>query len=261
MNSLFKTLIISLILPFPAMAQDDRPQVMVLGSYHLSAEADDTLTTQRQAEIVEVVERLRRFQPTKIVVELMPEHEETFNAKYQAYLAGEHPLAANERQQIGMRLAAELGHERLYAADFTVDRFEVYMDFPGMIAAAEEAGQSDLIENHSQIGARYEAVLEGREDQSFRERLIVLNGEAYDSLHANYLTLSQMGDRDRPYATEQISEWWRRNLHIFTQTAQVAEPGDRILIVYGVGHKHLLDYFFGHADQFTLVDPLDYLQD
>ncbi len=261
MNSLYKILIVSLILPFSAIAQDDRPQVMVLGSYHLSAEADDTLTTQRQAEIVEVVERLRRFQPTKIVVELMPEHGEAFHAKYQAYLAGEHPLAANERQQIGMRLAAELGHERLYAADFTIDRFEVYMDFPGMIAAAEKAGQSRLIESNSQIGARYEAVLEGREDQSFRERLIVLNGEAYDSLHANYLTLAQMGDRDTPYATEQISEWWRRNLHIFTQTAKITEPGDRILIVYGVGHKHLLDYFFEHADEFTLVDPLDYLQD
>lgn len=270
---MFRTLIslaAATVLAGAAHAQDETPpaaesspiaQVMVLGSPHLSAEAEETMAPQRQAEIVEVVERLSRFEPTRIVVELMPEHEEAFNAAYQAYLAGERELAANEREQIGMRLAAELGHERLYAADFSVDRFEVYMDFPGMIEAAEEAGQAHLIENNSQIGARYEDVLEGREDQSFRERLIVLNGKEYDALHSSYLTLAQMGDRGTPYAAEQMSEWWRRNIHIFAQAAQIAEPGDRILIVYGVGHKHLLDYFFGHADEFTLVDPLDYIQD
>ncbi len=262
---MLKSVFACLVLIFssaPALAQSAQEpvEVMVLASYHLSATPDDTLAPQRQAEIIEVVERLRRFEPTKIVVELLPEHEAAFNADYQAYLAGEHALGANERQQIGMRLAAELGHDRLYAADFYDHQFEIYMDFPGMIAAAEEAGQTHLVENHGQIGARYDAVLEGWADQSFCERLIVLNGKAYDALHSNYLTLAQMGDLDTPYATEQMSEWWRRNLHIFAQTAKFAEAGDRILVVYGSGHKHLLEYFFGHSDEFTLADPLDYLQ-
>ena len=120
--------------PATAIAQDDEPpaQVMVLGTFHftgggqdyVNSEVDDYLAPARQAEIEAVVERLAEFNPTRIVVELDPEAEDRFNAQYDAYRRGEHELTVNERQQIGMRLAARLGHDRHYAADYSSD-----MDF------------------------------------------------------------------------------------------------------------------------------------
>jgi hypothetical protein len=55
----------------------DRPQVLVLGVYHMAnrghdiynMHADDVLTPKRQAEIAQVIEVLRKFNPTKIAVE------------------------------------------------------------------------------------------------------------------------------------------------------------------------------------------------
>jgi hypothetical protein len=55
----------------------DRPEVLVLGVYHMAnrshdiynMHADDVLTPKRQAEIAQVIEALKKFNPTKIAVE------------------------------------------------------------------------------------------------------------------------------------------------------------------------------------------------
>lgn len=264
MNTLVQTLIMSLILPFSAMAQEDRPQVMVLGTFHftgggsdyINSEVDDMLNPQRQAEIEALAETLSEFGPTKIVVELVPESEDRFNSAYQRYLAGEHELTVNERQQIGMRLAARLEHDRLYAADFSAN-----MDFDAMMAAAQENGQDALLARLPQLRADIEALDArlNRPDVSVTERLRVFNSAEVLREHNVYLTLAQMGSVDNPVGANEMTNWWGRNLHIFAQIAQLSEPGDRILVIYGSGHKFLLDQFFQDAAEFEWVDSLDYL--
>lgn len=264
MKTLIQTLFISLILPFAAMAQEDRPQVMVLGTFHftgggsdyINSEVDDMMSPQRQAEIETLVEQLAAFNPTKIVVELTPEAEERFNATYQRYLAGEHELTVNERQQIGMRLAARLGHDRLYAADY-----QSGMDFDAMMGAAAENGQDQLLGRLPQLQADIEALDAelNRPDVTVSERLRVYNTPEFLQSHDVYLTLAQMGSIENPAGAVEMTNWWGRNLHIFAQIAQLSEPGDRILVIYGSGHKFLFDQFFQEATEFEWVDTLDYL--
>lgn len=257
----------SLLLAGSALAQDEtRPDVMVLGTFHftgggqdyINSAVDDYLAPARQAEIEALVERLAAFNPTKIVVELVPDAEDRFNAAYDAYRRGEHALTVNERQQIGMRLAARLGHDRLYAADYSTG-----MDFEAMLAAGEANGQDALlarlpalrtvIEDHD---ARY-----NRPEISVTERIASMNRADIQAHHDVYLTLAQLGSPEDPVGANEMTNWWGRNLHIFAQIAQIAEPGDRILVIYGSGHKFLLDQFFGDAAEFDLIDPLDYLED
>jgi len=123
-------------------------EVMVLGSYHFTgggqdlhnANVDDHLAPQRQAEIQTVVDTLAAFAPDKIMVELTPEYEADFNARYEAYRTGTDALGVNERDQLGMRLAAQLDHDRLYAIDHASD-----MDFEAMIGAAQAGEQTRLM--------------------------------------------------------------------------------------------------------------------
>ena len=73
--------LIAFALPAFAQAPADRPpdraQVLVLGVYHMAnpgrdlfnMPADDVLAPKRQAEILELVEVLKRFRPTKVAVE------------------------------------------------------------------------------------------------------------------------------------------------------------------------------------------------
>lgn len=237
-------------------------EVMVLGSYHFTGggqdlhnpEVDDHLAPERQAEIDEVVEALAQFAPTKVMVELTPEYEDAFNADYQSYLAGERALTVNERQQLGMRLAARLGHERLYAIDQASD-----MDFEGMMTAAAEAGQERLLGEFGNFNAAMPTVMAQMETGSVMARLQATNSGFVHDSHGLYLTLAQMGSAENPIGVQEMSEWWTRNLAIFANAARHAEAGDRLVIIYGAGHKHLLEQFFEDAPGFRVIDPLDTL--
>ena len=239
-------------------------EVMVLGSYHFTgggqdlhnAEVDDHLSPQRQAEIAEVLDALEGFAPTKVMVELTPEYEAEFNAAYQAHRAGERALTVNERQQLGMRLAERLGHERLYAIDQASD-----MDFEGMMMAAAEAGQSRLQGEFANFNAAVPALMADMETGTVMERLRASNSQFAHDAHGLYLTLAQMGTVDEPIGVSEMGEWWTRNLAIFANAARHAEPGDRLLLIYGAGHKHLLEQFFEDAPGFRIVDPLDTLEE
>lgn len=237
-------------------------QVMVLGTYHFRAggsdyvdnQVDDHLSPHRQAEIADVLGRLERFRPTKIVIELEPAHETEFNARYARVRAGAEAPGVNERDQIGMALAARLGHERLYAADFSNG-----MDFDAMLSAARAAGQTRLIARFEAAFAAIQAHQGDDAALAVRERLARMNAPDAQAPHAIYMTMAQMGTREDPVGAREMGNWWTRNMIIFAQIAQVSEPGDRILVIYGQGHKFLLDQYISQADGFDLIDPLDYL--
>src|SRR5258705_8038217 len=101
-----------------------RAEVLVLGVYHMNnpghdifnSQADDVLAPKRQAEIAQVVEALKKFQPTKIAVEAEVGNKRT-PQQYADYLAGKHELTRNEVEQIGFRLGKDLGHKTIYPVD------------------------------------------------------------------------------------------------------------------------------------------------
>src|SRR5688572_29060863 len=101
-----------------------RVEVLVLGTYHMAnpgrdifnTQADDVLAPKRQAEIAQLIEVLKRFRPTKIAVERNA-GDERIRKDYAAYLAGTHQLTRNEIEQLGFRLAKELGHDTVHAVD------------------------------------------------------------------------------------------------------------------------------------------------
>jgi hypothetical protein len=95
--------------------------VLVLGVYHMAnrgrdifnMKADDVLAPNRQAEIAQLIEVLKRFRPTRIAVE-RDVWDERIARDRADYVAGKHELTRNEIEQIGFRLARELGHESVY---------------------------------------------------------------------------------------------------------------------------------------------------
>jgi uncharacterized protein DUF5694 len=78
--------------------------------------ADDVLSPERQAEIGKLIEVLKAFHATRVAVEA-DVGSETVVQRYRDYLAGQHVLTSNETEQIGFRLARELGHPTIYPVD------------------------------------------------------------------------------------------------------------------------------------------------
>ena len=108
---------LALVAALPAVAQPSpaekpaRAEVLVLGVYHMAnpgrdifnTQADDVLAPKRQAEIEQVTAALKKFNPTKIVVE-GDVFDDRITKNYADYLAGKHELTRNEIEQIGFRL-------------------------------------------------------------------------------------------------------------------------------------------------------------
>ena len=54
--------------------------------------------------------------------------------------------------------------------------------------------------------------------------------------------------------------WYRRNLIIFNNVKQLVDhSNERILVIYGAGHKYLLDQFFEDSGKFNVQSITDYL--
>lgn len=238
-------------------------EIMILGINHFTGGGADKfdpgipyyLGANGQREIEEVLDRLETYKPDKIMVELNLEREDEFNQTYNSFLNGAHQLGVNERQQIGMRLARRLGHEQLYAMDFAS-----FLDYRPALTAAKDLEQDQLLqiveELSSQIGANHD--IEAK--LPLLERLIRMNADEQRIQRKIFLTIAQMGTVEDPQGALQILTWWQRNLVMFARTAQRAEPGDKVLIVVGNGHREILGEFFSDAPGFKLISPIHYLR-
>jgi len=101
--------------------------VLLLGSIHfdrpdngdlLHFQGMSILTPDRQKQIEDVLNVLSDFRPTKIMIETRSEHQRDLTQEYKAYRAGQLTLTADERHQLGFRLAAQMNLTDLLAIDW-----------------------------------------------------------------------------------------------------------------------------------------------
>jgi hypothetical protein len=254
----------------PAVTQStaDNPeatvQVMVLGVFHFAnPNADyakfqgvDVLTPARQGEIEATVAQLARFAPTKIAVEREPAEADSINADYRRYLAGDFSLTRNEVHQLGFRLAARLRHARLYPVDFRTG-----MDIDSVMAYAQA--------HDTAYAARFQrtmAEVVAQLDRMQREETIGANLRFMNDpvnilrAHQPYADMATVGAGDTYVGARVVGQWYARNLRIFANLARMAEPGDRILMIIGMGHTPILRELVRSHPGMRLVEPLAYLR-
>lgn len=235
-------------------APDARPQVLVLGVYHMvnagnhvvDSEVDDVLASRRQAEIAELVAVLEEFQPTKIAVEAAFYDADEIASRYDAYLNGEAELTSNERQQIGFRLAKRLGHSTVYAVDADGE-----FPFPRLQDYAKARGhEEEFAALMDDLGDRADAWSAYLASHTVLEALLHMNSDEYavESLAFDYRQ-ANLGEPWNWAGPDLVSDWFRRNMRIYGNVLNLIEsPDERILVIFGAGHLGWLRHNFG-------VDP------
>jgi hypothetical protein len=239
--------------------------VLLLASYHMAnpgadrfnMEADDVLAPRRQEEIRALVDGLAAFAPTKVAVEASYS-DSTVMDRYRAHLEGSYELGRNETEQIGFRLARRLGHDAIYPIDFRSG-----MDF-GMLeplaernpAHAARLAQLETFGNAAvaQLG---QWLAEGTIQEMYHRinRPDVLRAANWP--YVDYL-LSFVEGEDFAGA-QLVGGWYERNLRIFSNLTRTAEPGDRMLVMFGQGHVPILKHLLESSGVFCYEDPLPYL--
>lgn len=246
----------------------DRPVIMLIGAPHFANynrdvnnnTVPDVMTPQRQAEISRLVKALAAFQPTKVAVEVPAKRQDRLSAKYRDFLAGSYQLRSDEGEQIGMRVAAAVGHKDIYAVDWnemppgTVEDF----DYDEWSTKNGQAALLARIRSDGSLAAENQLM----HKTSVAEWLIRNNQpEALAARHRRYFDFTMIGNGEQQPGANWVANWYGRNLKIFARLVALApHPGDRILVIYGAGHIFPLREFAQQSGAFTLADPLPLLQ-
>jgi hypothetical protein len=261
---LFFCLAVLMTFTVTAQPNNEKAQVMILGVYHFAnPNADlvksnfpDHLSDKKQKEIAELLELLAKFKPTKIVVERVPENTVVQN-NYQEYLKGNYKLTANETDQIGFRLAKQLGHEKIFMADH-----QLGMDFDALMAAANETKNTQFLQFFQKVIGEAQAMQTRQAQMTVREALIELNEPLLQERTKDlYLQMARVRSKDKFVGADVLTSWYQRNFRIFTNLSQIIDsPKDRVLVIFGQGHIAYLRDAIKSSPDLQLIEPNEYLK-
>jgi hypothetical protein len=251
----------------------DRSPIMILGTYHMAnpgldavnTEADDVLAPRRQREIAELANRLARFRPTKIMLEAAYADRAEDQARYRRYVAGTYQLTHNESDQIGFRLAKQLGHATIYPIDFPMfmsGQSYDELDFsvrakpapaPAAAPGATPPPPRELSEGERRLRA-----------STVADFLAWMNRPAqWQPSHLAYMGLFEPdpGNISIYAKTDNLTNWYQRNFRMWANIVRVTErPRDRALLIVGSGHLAILRQLAQDMPGFCLVEPEAYLR-
>ncbi|MFJ9465496.1 DUF5694 domain-containing protein [Viridibacillus arvi] len=244
------------------------PTVMILGTDHfdkstnndlLKTETLDVFSEKRQLEMLEVINSLKDFAPTKVLLEYPSKIQSKLSQEYQEYLNGTLKLSANERHQIGFRLAEEMNHSDIYAVDWNEELDEVPDVF--------DYGMEHEPETFQQVIKDAEKLVQEANEYSvghtIKDQLLFFNElKRSNRDHQTYMKLALIGKEDNPVGAKWLSNYWYyRNMLIYKKIKMFAfEKEERIIIIYGAAHIHLLYQFLQESGLFKVEMPQKYLR-
>lgn len=261
----------------------EQVEVVLLGTYHMddpgldevNLSTDDILTETRQQELEQFVSRLETADPDHVAVECPATHSERVDELYDQYRSDTHAYdsahefeladdetvlsSQSEVVQVGFRLADRLDHNQVTPVDVperlgTSDAF-AQLEREGIEPTPKvDVASLDKEELESTMAERLA-------DSTVTGYHRFLNEEA--ALHANdgmFEEFLRYGDGDNYAGPDALGKWYRRNLRMVHNIWQaIGEDTERVLLLVGSGHVHVLRHLLTEFPQFCPCSALRYL--
>ncbi len=242
-----------------------KPEVMIVGVYHLG-NTSDLISIERendndlQLQAKEVVDALSRFNPTKLAVEAEWEVQLKLNESYRKYQWDDPNPTKDEIEMIGFPLAKKMGISEVSCVDWRGDDNES-APIEDILQYAKEYEP----ERYKEIMTTYMEPMQ-REAEEW-SKLTILEGykrvneaETVKKMHQFYMEFAMIGKEKEYYAMDWLTWWYKRNLILYTNVRRlISSPEDRILLLIGGGHVHLIKQFLEESGVCTVVDANEYL--
>jgi hypothetical protein len=238
-----------------------RPTLLVLGVSHfdnpgrdvVNIIVDDVMSAARQKEIARVTAALAAFHPDFVAVEWPRNKQDKLDARYKDFREDRYALTRDERDQLGLRVAAERNLAHVNAVDWNDEppgdeKLYAWDEY------AQSHGEKELMaaitDPQRTLGIVPQANL------SIGAWLVKMNSaESLAASQRNYFDIAAIGDEHEQPGANWVGYWYGRNLRIFNNLIQLTDrPADRILVIYGAGHAYLLRQFARESGAFRLVD-------
>ena len=236
-----------------------------------------SLPPNANAKLKQLVKQLKAFNPTKIALEVDFSRNAEINADYQGYLKGTYQLKRVGGDQIGFRLAKQMGHLKVYCVDyfrnyseepdgFFPEDFDWDLVSPDKFAKAHNQehlmGQPPTAEGKVTQDADGTIWIEPEKYEPITDMYRRLNQpEGIRADHQEYLRIARVGLGDQYPGANWVGRlWYTRNLKIFVNLTRITESDDdRILLIIGAGHIFLVQQFLEDSGDYIVESPLDYL--
>jgi hypothetical protein len=250
-------------LPVTIATASDRPQVMILGTFHFAATPDafsspltDVHEAHRQRQIEQLVAALAEFRPTCIAVEALP-GAKFLEEGYSSYLSGSES-AANEIHQIAFRLAKRMGHERVNGVNYHLDANPMPVMEWAMKNGQGEIAQKLFAQFQERILPRFQPGY--AKARTIAQMLADINRQE-EMLFEHRLMAStlQIGTSTEPLGGELLAKTAHRNTMIASHIRQLASPGQRVFVLIGGSHRLPLERILSEAGDVEIVDCLPYV--
>lgn len=242
-------------------------KVLLLGTFHFgypnldghktdSSKHINVLSPQRQEEIQELTDVIKRFRPTRVYVETW--NPVFHDSLYAEYLAGRYKLGRNEVYQVGYRLAHQMGHPKIYPIDADSYAGENYKKYPHIDSMWSYAPATDSMRD-KYWNARYKALYTASDSVELsltmlENFLLMAQPATLRRMHGHYMASGfNTANNDGP---DILSMWWySRNLRIINNILNT-KPGaeDRIVILIGNGHVPIMKHCFEASPEFEVMD-------
>lgn len=249
-------------------ARKEALQVLLIGTFHFenfdpSKNGDiiqkkicDVLTENNQKELARIAKKIVAFAPTKIFVEYPFKKQAKLDTIYQAF-----PSKAifkhqkrNEIYQLAFRVAKQLQHNKIFAMDV-----RTHFPYDSLITQMKKAKQFDLIQKDQQELDALEASSKElfNSNKSLSEMICYYNKPAYRKKDINwYVSLAnQGGERHNFIGAYLASEWYKRNLYMYSIIQKSLHKTDkRIMVLAGSSHAAMFNSFIAYNPEWETVE-------
>lgn len=221
-------------------------QVMLIGTFHFNDPGQDAVKTksldvtaaQSQRYLEVLTNRIAsEFRPTRILLEYAEADDELLNGRYRQYVDGDFELRVNEIYQLGFRIAADSGLERIEPFDHREIewRAEAMLDYA-------RANDPAALETYEARIAQITASMQADQDTLTLRQLLKKHNSPADfaANKALYIQTNDIGAGDGYSGADAAASWWHRNFRMYANVQKAAQPGERVLVIAGAGHVAIL---------------------
>ncbi|MBH8568495.1 hypothetical protein KB206_06360 [Microvirga sp. STS02] len=263
-------------------AQTRPSDILLLGTFHFhnpgadvaKTKTFDVMAPKAQAELETITQKISAFHPDKIFVEWPWDEQLELDKLYNAYLGSQfeqfvnttYPakrqnfFLKNEIVQLAFRAGKKAHLTRIYALDYTKTSFP----FDSVLKAMQAAKQVALLQK-SQDAIKHYETSQNQKLETYTLTQLLLDANSPGELTLNkglYLDiLNRAGTTDNFAGAFLVSEWYRRNLYMYSLVQKTMTPQDgKALVLVGSGHAAMMREFIASDQQFRLKELKDVLK-
>lgn len=258
-----KIILLLVLLTLSAVsAQSKKKQILIIGTFHFENPGLDiakvktfnVMTDKSQKELENITNKIKAFGPDKIFVEWSFDRQNKLDKFYAKNTDSLLHKDADEIVQLALRSAKKLGHKKLYGIDYNETNFP----YDSLTKGMKEANQLDLLKTNLETMAYYEnSFNEKITKYSLTELLVDTNTKksSTDNVSWYLATANRGGKTDNFVGAYLVSEWYRRNLYMYSLIQKLTESkDDKVMVLLGAGHTAMLREFIKYDPTFEIVE-------